>query len=104
MKGIFTICKYWQGETCKDETLKNLHREKAIKGKSFKWPDKDELNRLNEICLKCENLFPIKEQKCPFCGNKDLQLLGSSIVNTTTVYIYECAKCGNKLTSTKKFY
>lgn len=104
MKEIFKFCKYWEGETCKDEALKNLHRKKVIEEKAFKWPKKEELNQLNKICMKCEKLLPIKEQKCLFCGNKDLKLLGSSIVDISTVYIYECAKCGEKFTSTIKFY
>lgn len=34
-------------------------------GNEFKLPEEDELERLNNICKKCNQLLEIEERKCP---------------------------------------
>jgi len=114
---IFQICESWDNRNCPNEDLRELHEKKMIEGKKFKMPEREELERLNEICSNCKNALPIDEKECPICGNENLQ--GSPLIlfhekqpqpipltsiesGGITQYLYRCENCKRLLYSHKE--
>lgn len=100
MENLFEHCEGW--ENCKNEDLKSLFEKKMIEGNKFNWPKEEELNKLNEICLKCNHPLKIEERKCSVCGNDALQTLKLIIggkAGSIDIYNYRCESCDRVLYS-----
>lgn len=109
MKAIFLQnCESWDERNCLSEDLRSLYEKKMSKGKKFELPDDDELEKLNEICKKCNHPLKIEEMKCPGCGNKDLQppkiIISGKVAGYREIYNYRCEPCDRVLYSHIKFF
>ena len=99
-------CQGW--ETCGHKDLRNLFKEKILRGDEFELPDEHELNRLNGKCRECTHELVIENEECPICGNKNLGPLkeffgqGQAAITIEGFY-YRCNQCSRKLVSSEEF-
>ena len=102
MKAIFQHCEEW--ENCENEDIRNIQDKKIVGGKDFDSLTEDEIARLDKICSICKHALNIKEERCPICGNKNLEPTGfvdgsgTSTISLET-YHYKCEKCCRELYS-----
>jgi len=104
MKSLMRYCINWG---------KHKHPKKLKNGEEIPlWPVGKELEKLNEICKKCDHrFFELEGKECAVCGSIQLspypdlpKILPTSIKikGWAEKFFYKCDNCGTKLYSFKK--
>ena len=105
MHGIFKFCKVY--DNCSIPEFKNFYQVKFLSDPEFAHLTEEEIQFVNEICLKCSRPLFINERECPVCGSENLQpphlimggKIGSSPDGGMEIYNYRCGSCARVLSS-----
>jgi len=107
MKSLKDICKQFGKKKCHPDVFKwSLSGEHREAEEISVLPTGDELDKLDEICKKCESSYIRGSKKeCPYCDSIEVGITGASfVVGTLEEIQLECYNCALKFWISKSIY
>ena len=97
MQGLMHLCRNWGSSECQSNVSTIMYPIESYEGEGTAlWPDRQEQQRLDQICRSCpKRIFLAEEIDCLTCETGILQPAPLSQIKYTsgTEYLYECPEC-----------